>query len=91
MMIETSKRRTVIVFLLKVFSKPLIIRDFYLLYKITIVVHIKCDAISSVLTWKKIKKCHTTQLPVATTVPSVMFFVLSVEAKELKKCRSIVR
>ena len=39
---------------------------------------------------KKIKKCHTTQLPVATTVPSVIFFVLSDEVKELKKCRSLV-
>ena len=37
-----------------------------------------------VLVWKKIRKCHRMQLPVATIVPSVMFFVLSVKAKELK-------
>ena len=40
---------------------------------------------------KKVKKCHTTQLPVATIMPSVMFFVLSVEAKELKKGRSLLK
>ena len=34
---------------------------------------------------KKIKKCHTTQLPVETTVPFVMFFVLSVEVKNVDR------
>ena len=37
-------------------------------------------------TWK----CHTTQLPVATIMPSAMFFVLPVESKEFKKCRSLL-
>ena len=58
-----------------------VILDFFLLKTYYFVVHIKYYVMNSVLTWKKINKCHTVQLPVATTVLSVMFFV---EAK-LKK------
>ena len=39
---------------------------------------------------KKIRECYTTQVPVATIVQSVKFFVLPVEAKELKKCQSLL-